>query len=192
MKKTTAIFFLQASLSAVDISAFSSHDRCSIPPSLQRNIDSGLKSQLRTKKRDDYDKDKSKFKPCPLPEMDRREVAFALIGTLWSAGVVPSAVMTTLAGSPEPAKATFGEDAKIEIPNMMDNISNRVNQQCLVESLGNRECLAYLDPGKKLYQGAESEVLIERLEKATAALAEIPSLVADKKWSKVSCIEFQI
>jgi len=46
----------------------------------------------------------------------------------------------------------------------------------------------YLDPNKKIYKGAYINILAERLEKSTAALAEIPSLVTEKKWSKVNSV----
>jgi hypothetical protein len=153
------------------------------------NTPSRLQTDSRLKTKNRYSTeyltdDKSKCELCPESEMDRREAAFAMIGTMWSAGMIPSAVL----GSPKPAEAVYGADANIEVPNVMDNMNNRVNQQCLVESLGNRECLVYLDPEKKIYQGPESEILVERLEAATEALAEIPSLVTEKKWSKVSTI----
>ena len=69
-------------------------------------------------------------------EMDRREAAFALLGSLWAT--------TTM--MPSPAHAVYGADAKIEMPNMMENMANRASKQCLVESLGNRECLVWMDP----------------------------------------------
>jgi len=115
---------------------------------------------------------------CPEPEsnsdLDRREAAFALLGSLWSIGL-----------SPDAADAIFGEDAKIQMPNVLDGMTDRVNKQCLVESLGNRECLVYLDPDNKLYKGVDAEVLQSRLSKVTEALGTIPGLVQDKKWSKV-------
>ncbi len=132
---------------------------------------------------------KLKFNPCPEPEldldMDRREATFALLGQLWATttGVIAS---VALLSSPQPSEAVYGADANIAVPNVMEGINNRVNQQCLVESLGNRECLVYLDPEKKIYKGADAQVLVERLEKAIAALAEVPMLVSEKKWSKVT------
>lgn len=142
----------------------------------------------------DYEtkKRKRKCNPCPEPdddpEMDRREAAFALLGTLWSAGVVPSAVLGSLSGSarfPETAHAAQGDAANIALPNPIERITDRATKQCLVESLGNRECLVYLDPSNKLYQGADGQVLLQRMEKASAALATIPDLIEKKSWSKV-------
>ena len=65
-------------------------------------------------------------------------------------------------------------------------MTKRATQQCLVETLGNRECLVYLDPANKLYQNPEEAVLLERIEKASVALATIPELVGGKKWSKIN------
>lgn len=121
-------------------------------------------------------KDKKKWRSCPEPEenvdMDRREAAFAMLGSLWAL-------------SPLPSHAVYGQDAKIEMPNVIENMTKRATQQCLVESLGSRECLVYLDPANKLYQNPEEAVLLERIEKASVALATIPELVGDKKWSKI-------
>lgn len=122
-----------------------------------------------------------KYNRCPayLDEegstMDRREAFFATIGSLIATMSLPSAV-----------SAAYGQDAKIELPNPVESMSNRVSQQCLVESLGNRECLVYLDPANKLYQGADAQKLTEQIEKASASLATIPALIEDKKWSQVS------
>ena len=131
---------------------------------------------------------KKKCVACPEPEldldMDRREATFALLGQIWAT----AGVATTMFSSPPEAEAIYGADANIAIPNMMEGIENRVNKQCLVESLGNRECLVYLDPDKKIYKGADAEILLSRLEKATASLADIPDLVSQKKWSKVNSV----
>jgi hypothetical protein len=122
-------------------------------------------------------KDKKKCRICPEPEenvdMDRREAAFAMLGSLWAL-------------SPLPSHAVYGQDAKIEIPNVVESMTKRATQQCLVETLGNRECLVYLDPANKLYQNPEEAVLLERIEKASVALATIPELVGNKKWSKIN------
>jgi len=105
--------------------------------------------------------------------MDRREAAFAMLGSFWA--------MTA-----SPALATYGQDAKIEMPNPLEDMDRRTNEQCLVESLGTRQCLVYLDPANKLYQQPDNQVLLERIEKASASLATIPSLAANKKWSQVT------
>lgn len=116
---------------------------------------------------------------CPEPpedvDMDRREAAFAMLGSLLA--------MTT---PPVTANAVYGQDAKIELPNPIEDMSRRTNEQCLVESLGTRQCLVYLDPEKKLYKQADNQVLLERIEKASASLATIPSLANNKKWSQVN------
>jgi hypothetical protein len=109
--------------------------------------------------------------------MDRRDAAFAMLG--WAT----VALQTTAA---EPANAVYGADAKIELPNPIETMSQRATGQCLVETLGNRECLVYLDPANKLYQGADNQVLLSRIEQASVALATIPDLIAAKKWSQVN------
>lgn len=107
--------------------------------------------------------------------MDRRKALFATICGLVATVSLPATV-----------SASYGQDAKIELPNPVESMSNRVNQQCLVESLGNRECLVYLDPANKLYQGADAQKLAERIEKASISLATIQPLIEEKKWSQVS------
>jgi hypothetical protein len=115
---------------------------------------------------DDEDDDNS--------DLDRREALFAMLGSMLATSV------------PTAAWATYGDDAKIELPNPIEAISNRANGQCLVETLGNRECLVYLDPANKLYQGADNAVLLERMERTSQSLASIPDLIEQKKWSQVS------
>jgi len=123
---------------------------------------------------------KKKCSRCPEPndddlDMDRREAAFAMLGSFWA-----------MTSSPIVANAVYGQDAKIELPNPMEDMSRRTNEQCLVESLGTRQCLVYLDPANKLYQQPDNQVLLERIEKASASLATIPSLANNKKWSQVN------
>mmetsp|Transcript_9169 Transcript_9169/g.10998 ORF Transcript_9169/g.10998 Transcript_9169/m.10998 type:complete len:249 (-) Transcript_9169:55-801(-) len=125
-------------------------------------------------------RDKRRCNPCPEPvsddiDMDRREALFAAAGMMWA----------TTTGMPSAAHAVYGADAQLELPNPLESMTKRVDQQCLVETLGNRECLVYLDPANKLYQGADSQVLLERLEKASEALATMPELIEAKKWTKV-------
>lgn len=120
---------------------------------------------------------------CPEPEednditdLDRREALFAMLGSVWA----------TTTGFPSATHAIYGSDAKIEIPNVIDSIEKRKNLQCLVESLGNRDCLVYIDPEKKLYQGPDSQILLSRLETAFATLNSFPDLIKSKKWSIIS------
>ena len=54
----------------------------------------------------------------------------------------------------------YESDAQIEFPKIMEGMSQRVNQQCLVETLGNQECLVNMDSAGKRYQEAESEILL--------------------------------
>ena len=74
----------------------------------------------------------------------------------------------------------------VPMPNLRFQVpSDRVNKQCLVESLGSRQCLVYKDSENKLYQGADTRVLLERIERASTALATIPELASAKCWTKV-------
>lgn len=126
---------------------------------------------------------RSKCSRCPTvdddddDDMDRREAVYAMLGSLLATFSAPAA-----------ASAARGQDAKIELPNPIESMSNRVTGQCLVETLGNRECLVYLDPANKLYQGADTSVLLLRIEKASEALASVPKLIESRKWSQITGI----
>mmetsp|Transcript_4165 Transcript_4165/g.7172 ORF Transcript_4165/g.7172 Transcript_4165/m.7172 type:complete len:237 (-) Transcript_4165:1477-2187(-) len=109
-------------------------------------------------------------------EYDRREVVFSTLGT----------VLASMIGRPAASDAVYGTDANIELPNVLEGITKRATEECLVESLGNRECLLYMDPANKLFQGFDSKVLLERLESSSQALATIPNLIVAKKWSAVN------
>jgi hypothetical protein len=107
-----------------------------------------------------------------------------MLGGLWAAGALPTAL---LFGNPDPAHAEFGLDAKMDFPDVVQGLSDRTNKQCLVESLGNRECLVYMeDADKFLYKGADTKLLLERMETAAQALATIPALVDTKKWTQIT------
>ena len=86
----------------------------------------------------------------------------------------------------EPAIAAYGDDAKMEMPNPLDQVRERQNKQCLMESLGTRQCLVYEDPENKLYQNPDTKALAERVEKSAEALATIPALIEGKQWIKVT------
>jgi hypothetical protein len=77
---------------------------------------------------------------------DRREALFAMMGSLWAAGALPTTLLF-----PEAGNAAFGDDAKILVPDLVQGFSDRNNKQCLIESLGNnRECLVYQGDKDKL------------------------------------------
>jgi hypothetical protein len=147
--------------------------------------------------------------PCPDPPddwvLERREALFSTLGAVWATLSGPrtfrttaSTKATTAAAStvisslwawaerPWTAAAGAGAEAKMALPNPLQSASDRDTKQCLVESLGNRECLVYEDPANKLYQGIDTSKVLARLEPATAALATIPSFVATKQWSKIN------
>ncbi|OEU18069.1 hypothetical protein FRACYDRAFT_238502 [Fragilariopsis cylindrus CCMP1102] len=117
---------------------------------------------------DDKDEDDDMLDAVSLLNEDRREVLFAMMGSMWSIS----------AGNPQPVYATYGMDAKIELPDVIAGMNDRQNKQCLVESLGNRECLVYkeTDPNKLLYKLALN------------SLDLIPSLVETKKWNDINSI----
>ena len=118
--------------------------------------------------------------------MDRREAAFSMLGSLWAVtGILP----TFLVFPNDAAEAAYGADAKMVLPNPLESMTDRATKQCIVESLGNRECLVYAgDATERIYQGVENQVLLERVEKASIALASIPPLVEKAKWSQVTGI----
>jgi hypothetical protein len=88
------------------------------------------------------------------------------------------------------ANAAYGDMAKIELPNPYQTLVDRSNRQCLVESLGNRECLAYADDiNHRLYQGVvDTSPILNRINQAIISFGEIPTLVNAKKWSQISSI----
>ncbi|KAL3933285.1 MAG: hypothetical protein SGBAC_010468 [Bacillariaceae sp.] len=95
----------------------------------------------------------------------------------------------TANSSPLAANAEYGKDAKMTFPDVVQGLSDRANKQCLVESLGNRECLVYMEDAEKfLYKGADVNVLIARLQTITSALDQIPPLIESKKWNAVTGI----
>jgi hypothetical protein len=88
---------------------------------------------------DDDDKDEDNdMDALSLLNEDRREVLFAMMGSMWSISATAAAVVGS---NPQPVYATYGMDAKIELPDVIAGMNDRQNKQCLVESLGNRECL---------------------------------------------------
>jgi len=99
---------------------------------------------------------------------DRREALFAMMGSIWAASGVY--------GLPGSAYATAGVDANMAFPDVIGGMNDRATKQCLVESLGNQECLVYneTDSDKLLYKGANLDILVERIQQATTALAQIP------------------
>ena len=91
--------------------------------------------------------------------------------------------------NPSVARAEFGADAKMTFPDVVQGMADRSTKQCLVESLGNRECLVYREDAEKLlYKGADVEVLLQRLQASTDALDRIPPLVESKQWNAITGI----
>lgn len=119
---------------------------------------------------------------------DRREALFATMGGLWAVATTTTSSSTALLGFANPSFATSGVDAKMAFPDVLGGMEDRQTKQCLVESVGNRECLVYkeTDPDKLLYKGVNANILVERTKRAAAALAEIPALVEKKKWNDIN------
>ena len=99
--------------------------------------------------------------------------------------IAASIIVPSILGQSEHAEATYGADAKIMIPDVVQGISDRTNKQCLVESLGNRECLVYLDPENQLYKGSDGKILFDRLAASILAMKNIPSYIESKQWNNV-------
>jgi len=107
-----------------------------------------------------------------------------MLGAVWA---TTSAIPTSmLFPRPERAEAATGDFANIVLPDVYQGMADRATKQCLVESLGNRQCLLYADDGAKIYQGADNQALLDRVDRASAALATLPELIEAKKWSKVT------
>ena len=117
---------------------------------------------------------------------DRREALVAAMGSLWAASA--GVAMGLGLDGPGPAGATAGVDANMAFPDVIGGMNDRATKQCLVESLGNRECLVYkeTDPDKLLYKGVDGPTLVARIEKASKALGDVPALVDKKKWNDIN------
>ncbi|KAL7531156.1 hypothetical protein ACHAWF_003650, partial [Thalassiosira exigua] len=97
-----------------------------------------------------------------------------------------AAALAVVVSNPAVSNAAYGEDAKIQIPDIVQGMTDRANKQCLVESLGNRECLVYLeDPENLLYKGSDAQILFVRLGNSMTALKDLPQYIESKEWNKV-------
>lgn len=104
--------------------------------------------------------------------------------SVFASALAASSVMVL----PFAANAVYGADANMQMPNTVQGIADRATKQCLVESLGNRECLVYEDPDNKLYKSADSKILFERLGTSVEALKRLPGYIANKQWSNVNSV----
>ncbi|GKZ01068.1 hypothetical protein MPSEU_001058500 [Mayamaea pseudoterrestris] len=109
--------------------------------------------------------------------LDRREAAFAMLGAIWASTTTPYA-----------AHAATGDEARLAFPDPLQGLNDRNSKQCLVESLGNRECLVYMaDQESLLYKGADYQLLIKRIESMYGVLKDqLPKLIETKKWTQVT------
>ena len=67
-------------------------------------------------------------------------VCLALLNSKFKSLIISLAFSVALA-NPSVSQAAYGDSAQILIPDVVQGMSDRTNKQCLVESLGNRECL---------------------------------------------------
>ena len=197
----TLICYFLSTIASIDAFSSTSKSSTSLKNRLENDEPTRLQNQqlLMTPRRQEEEESPftNKNKQCLCPQddeededdeealsLDRREAAFAMLGGLWAAGTLPGMLVF---GDAQVANAVAGTDAKIELPDLIGGMSDRVNKQCLVESLGNRECLVYMeDSAKFLYKGDDAQVLLGRIESASQGLALIPSLVEAKKWNQVT------
>lgn len=139
---------------------------------------------------DDDDHDMMmKSSPSSSSMEDRREAIFAMMGTMWAASssASSSTIVGAILGFPNPAYGVAGVDANMAFPDIFQGLNDRNTKQCLVESLGNRECLVYReDEEKLLYKGANTQSLVERIMVAYSALQLIPPLVEKQQWTKIT------
>ncbi|KAL7444500.1 hypothetical protein ACHAXM_009359 [Skeletonema potamos] len=113
-------------------------------------------------------------------DTSRRSVVFASFASALAA--------YSVVAFPSSASAVYGADANIQMPNIAQGMTDRATKQCLVESLGTRECLVYEDPDNKLYKSADSKILFERLGTSVEALSRLPNYIANKQWSNVQSV----
>mmetsp|Transcript_15271 Transcript_15271/g.27763 ORF Transcript_15271/g.27763 Transcript_15271/m.27763 type:complete len:236 (+) Transcript_15271:195-902(+) len=99
--------------------------------------------------------------------------------------ITATATLGFTIAKPTITNAVYGADAKIELPDIVQDMADRNEKQCLVESLGNRACLVYLDPENQLYKGSDAKLLFERLGSSIAALNDMPQYIENKQWNKV-------
>jgi hypothetical protein len=124
-----------------------------------------------------YEKSREKeCRPCEEPpdddfDLSKREATFAMLGSIWAIGMLPTSLVF-----PTAANAAYGDATKMKLPNPAEGLIIERPQEGVV----------YKEAAGKLYKGLDNKVLLERLEKQSVALATIPDLVESKKWSKVS------
>ncbi|CAJ1932860.1 unnamed protein product [Cylindrotheca closterium] len=113
---------------------------------------------------------------------------------LKSAALASGAILVANNGQPLAANAEYGIDAKMSFPDVIQGLNDRANKQCLVESLGNRECLVYMEDAEKfLFRhwlvetkkwNAINGILTGPMGQLSATLTMITSLASDPKVAK--------
>jgi hypothetical protein len=118
-------------------------------------------------------RDKKECQPCEeLPDDDidlsKREAVFAMFGSIWAIGMLPTAL-----AFPTEANAAYGAGTNMNFPNPAEGL--------IIE----RPKEGYVAPVVQ-YLGQDNQRVLERLGKQSDALATISDLIEDKKWSKVT------
>jgi hypothetical protein len=114
------------------------------------------------------EKGKKECGPCEEPvdddiDLSKREAAFAMLGGIWAVGMLPTALLF-----PTEANAAYGASSNMPAQGL---IQDRPKE-------GAKATVQYL--------GQDNQRVLERLDKQSDALATIPDLIEDKKWSKVT------
>jgi hypothetical protein len=172
MRFSTAAFLL-LSLATSQVCAFTQmHPKNAAAPQDRSRIASkeGLLRSLPSELF--YEKGKKKeCGPCEeLPDDDidqsKREATFAMLGSVWALGMLPTSLVF-----PTAANAAYGAGTNMNFPNPAEGLIIDPNTKA---------------PPIQLYKGLDRKPLLERLERQSVALATIPELVESKKWSKVT------
>jgi hypothetical protein len=116
---------------------------------------------------------KKECRPCEeLPDDDvdlsKREATFAMLGSIWAIGMFPTSLLF-----PTEANAAYGAGTNMNFPNPAEGLIIEKPKE------------GYVAPVVQ-YLGQDNQRVLERLGKQSDALATIPDLIEDKKWSKVT------
>jgi hypothetical protein len=111
---------------------------------------------------------KKECRPCEEPvdddiDLSKREATFAMLGSIWAIGMLPTALLF-----PTEANAAYGASSNMPAQGIIID-KPKAGPKATVQ-----------------YQGQDNQRVLDRLEKQSDALATIPDLIEDKKWSKVT------
>jgi hypothetical protein len=116
---------------------------------------------------------KKECRPCEEPvdddiDLSKREATFAMLGSIWAIGMLPTAL-----AFPTAANAAYGAGTNMNFPNPAEGLFIELPKE------------GYVAPVVQ-YLGQDNQRVLERLGKQSDALATIPDLIEEKKWSKVT------